>query len=107
MGARTAGTVAAGFVLGAALGFLLGLFLAIPAAEIVPGGRPVILGSAGLGALLGAGLAARRSTAGPPRERSGNHRVVEVVSRLTFKRPDRSRPDKGSPSMTPVWRLAR
>jgi len=62
--------VAAGFVCGAALGFLLGLLLAIPAAALVPGGRPVILGSAGLGALLGSALAAWRTSGGLPRERS-------------------------------------
>jgi len=68
--ARTGSIVAAGFVFGAALGLLAGLFLAIPASDIVPGGRPVILGSAGLGALLGATLAAWRSSSGLPRERS-------------------------------------
>jgi cytoskeletal protein CcmA (bactofilin family) len=95
--------IAVGFFFGAAFGFLAGLFLAIPAAEIVPGGRSVIFGSVGLGALLGAGLAARRSSSGLPRERSGNRRVVEVVSRLTFKRGS----GKGSPSSsTPVWRSA-
>jgi cytoskeletal protein CcmA (bactofilin family) len=91
-------------VFGAALGLLAGLFLAIPAAEIVPGGRPVILGSAGLGALLGAALAAWRSSSGLGRERSGNNAVVEVVSRFTtFNRGS----GKGKPSTTtPVWRPA-
>jgi len=92
-----------GFVFGAAVGFLLGLFLAIPAAEIVPGGRPVILGSAGIGALLGAFVAAARSSSGLPRERSGKRAVVEVLSRLTFKRGS----GQGKPSTTPpVWRPA-
>lgn len=104
---RVGTIVAVGFVFGASLGFLAGLFLAIPAAEIVPGGRPVIFGAAGLGALLGSALAAWRSSGGLPRERSGHSRVEEVMSRLTFKRPsDKSRPDKGSSSMTPVWRPA-
>jgi len=96
--------VAAGFVFGAALGLLAGLFLAIPAAEVVPGGRPIILGSVGLGALLGAALAAWRSSSGLPRERSGNTDVVEVVSRFTtFNRGS----GKGKPSTsTPVWRPA-
>jgi len=104
VGARTGSIVAVGFVFGAALGFLVGLFLAIPAAELVPGGRPVILGSAGLGALLGAALAARRSSSGLPRERSSNSAVVEVVSRFTtFNRGS----GKGKPSTTtPVWRPA-
>jgi len=70
MGARTGSIVAAGFLFGAALGFLMGLFLAIPAADLIPGGRPVILGSAGFGALLGylGGRARERRvrTAGPP-----------------------------------------
>src|SRR5215813_878014 len=94
----------AGFFFGAAFGFLAGLFLAIPAAEIVPGGRPVILGSAGLGALLGVALAAWRSTSGLPRERSSDVRVVEVMSRLTFKRGSgQGRPNSATP---PVWRPA-
>jgi cytoskeletal protein CcmA (bactofilin family) len=100
LGARIGTIVAVGFFFGAAVGFLAGLFLAIPAAEFLPGGRPVIFGSVGLGALLGAGLAARRSSSGLPRERSGNRRVVEVVSRLTFKRGGQGRPS----STTPVWR---
>lgn len=100
--------VAVGFVFGAALGFLAGLFLAIPTAEIVPGGRPVIFSAMGLGALAGAAIAARRTANGLPRERSSDSRVDEVVSRLTFKRPtDKSRPDRGSSSPTPpVWRPA-
>jgi cytoskeletal protein CcmA (bactofilin family) len=93
--------VAVGFFFGAAFGFLAGLFLAIPAAEIVPGGRPIIFGSVGLGALLGAALAARQSPRGLRRERSGNRRVVDVVSRFTFKRGS----GQGRPSSTtPVWR---
>jgi cytoskeletal protein CcmA (bactofilin family) len=102
VGARTGTIVAAGFVFGAALGLLAGLFLAIPAAEVVPGGRPIILGSVGLGALLGAAVAVWRSPRGLPRERSGNRDVVEVVSRFTFKRGS----GQGKPSTTPVWRPA-
>jgi cytoskeletal protein CcmA (bactofilin family) len=103
MGARTGSIVAAGFLFGAALGFLMGLFLAIPAADLIPGGRPVILGSAGFGALLGAIVAAWRSSSGLPRERSGNPDVVEVVSRFTtFNRGS----GKGKPSTAPVWRPA-
>jgi cytoskeletal protein CcmA (bactofilin family) len=99
--------VAVGFVFGAALGFLAGLFLAIPAAGLVPGGRPVIFGAAGLGALLGSAIAVWRSSSGLARERSSDSRVEEVMSRITFKRPsEKSRPDKGSPSTTPVWRPA-
>jgi len=41
--------VAAGFAFGAAIGFLAGLFLAISAAELVPGDRPVIFTAVGLG----------------------------------------------------------
>ncbi len=102
--------VALGFLFGAALGFLAGLFLAIPAAEIVPGGRPVIFAAVGAGALLGSVLAAWRSSnsGGLRRERSGASRVEEVMSRLTFKRSsEKSRPDQGRPSTTPpVWRPA-
>lgn len=94
--------VAVGFFFGTALGFLAGLFLAIPAAEIVPGGRPVILGSAGLGALVGIGIAVWRSASALPRERSGDIRVEEVVSLITFKRSS----GQGKPSTTPVWRPA-
>src|SRR5512138_1236216 len=102
---RVGSIVAVGFVFGASLGFLAGLFLAIPAAEIVPGGRPVIFGAAGLGALLGSTPAAWRWSGGTLRERSSDFRVEEVMSRLTFKRPsEKSRPDRGSSSMTPVWR---
>ncbi len=107
VGMRLGTIVAVGFVFGASLGFLAGLFLAIPAAEIVPGGRPVIFGAAGLGALLGSALAAWRSSGGTLRERSSDFRVEEVMSRLTFKRPsDKSRPDRGSSPETPVWRPA-
>jgi hypothetical protein len=41
--------VACGFVFDAALGLLAGVVLAIPAADVVADGRPVILGSVGLG----------------------------------------------------------
>ncbi len=101
---RAGAVVAVGFVTGAALGFLAGLFLAIPAAEIVPGGRPIIFGAAGLGALLGSLLAAWRSSSDLPRERSRNFRVEEVMSRLTFKRGS----GQGSTKSTtpPVWRPA-
>lgn len=104
---RAGTVVAVGFLFGAALGFLVGLVLAIPAAEIVPGGRPVIFGAAGLGALFGTAIAAWRSSSGLPRERSSDSRVEEVMSRITFKRPnDKSRPDRASSSMAPVWRPA-
>src|SRR5207302_48231 len=105
--ARVGWSVPFGLAFGAALGFLAGLFLAIPAAEFLPGGRTVILGAVGLGALLGSAVAARRSSSGLPRERSGDSGVVEVMSRITFKRPtDKSRPDRESSSPTPVWRPA-
>ena len=100
--------VAVGLVFGAAVGFLVGLFLAIPTAEIVPGGRPVIFSAMGLGALAGAWAAARQTASGLPRERSSDSDVDEVMSPITFKRPtDKSRPDKESASPTPpVWRPA-
>ena len=94
--------VAVGFISGAALGLLAGLFLAIPAAEVVPGGRPVILGSAGLGGLLGAAIAAWRSSSALAPVRSSDIRVEEVMSRLTFKRGS----GQASSTETPVWRPA-
>lgn len=94
--------VAVGFFFGTALGFLAGLFLAIAAAEIVPGGRPVILGSAGLGALVGVGIAIWRSARALPPVPSGDMGVEEVMSRLTFKRGT----GRASPKETPVWRPA-
>jgi cytoskeletal protein CcmA (bactofilin family) len=107
VGGRLATIVAIGLVFGAAFGFLVGLFLAIPTAEIVPGGRPVIFTAMGLGALAGAAIAARRSAGGLPRERSSDSGVDEVMSPITFKRPtDKSRPDRESTSPTPVWRPA-
>src|SRR5205807_977757 len=95
--------LAAGLIFGAAFGFLAGLFLAIPTAEIVPGGRPVILGSVGLGALLGTAVAAWRSNSGLSRERSSPSSVEEVMSRNMFKRG--SGQAKQS-TTTPVWRPA-
>src|SRR5512140_37501 len=107
VGMRRGSVVAAGFAFGGALGFLAGLFLAIPAAELVPGGRPVIFAAVGLGALVGTAIAAWRAPGELARERSRQSRVEEVMSRLTFKRPsERSRPDQGSSSTTPVWRPA-
>jgi len=94
--------VAAGVLFGAAVGLAVGVFLAIPAAEIIPGGRPVVLGSAALGAILGALTVSWRQFSPQTRERSGKSRVEGVVSRLTFKRPS----GQARPSTTPVWQPA-
>jgi len=104
MTARVGSLVAFWTVIGAATGLAIGLFLAIPTAELVPGGRPVVLGSAALGALVGALVVSWRekATATKTRERNGRSNVEHVVSRLVFKRPSGS----ARPSSTPVWQPA-
>jgi cytoskeletal protein CcmA (bactofilin family) len=99
---RVGGLVAAGVVLGGFVGLVAGVFLAVPAATLVPGGRPVVLGAGAFGALLGAVVASWGSIASWAGERSRYSRVEDVVSRLTFKRPS----GQATPSTTPVWRSA-
>jgi len=96
--------LAAGIGFGGALGFLGGLFLAIPASDLIPGGRPVILASAAFGAIVGSMVAAWRTSGGLPRERSSPSSVEEVMSPITFKRG--SGQAKQSTTPPPVWRPA-
>jgi cytoskeletal protein CcmA (bactofilin family) len=104
MTARTGSLVAFWMVVGATAGLAVGLFLAIPTAELVPGGRPVVLGSAALGALVGALVVSWRhgDGGGKTRERNGRSNVDVLVSRLVFKRPSGT----ARPSTTPVWQPA-
>jgi cytoskeletal protein CcmA (bactofilin family) len=102
LGVRTGLLVTLGAVLGGLAGLVAGVFLAVAAAAIVPGGRPVVLGSGVVGAVLGAVVASWGSIAVRAEERSRNPRVEGIVSPLTFKRST----GPARPSTTPVWRPA-
>ncbi len=94
---RAGGALVAGLLLGGTLGLVLGALLAIPAAELVRGGRPVVLGAAIVGAAVGA-LVAYRAFALVRPARPGQRRDDGVAFAPTFKRKGEARP--------PVWQRA-
>jgi len=88
-----------GGVLGAIAGLGIGVLLAIPAADAVRGGLPVVFGSAGALAVAGIALAYWRSGPQLRRQRSRPADVESLVFRTTFKKGhDQPRPPASPPT---------
>ncbi len=94
--------MAGGATLGALAGLGAGVLLAIPAAEAVRGGLPIVFGAAVAFALAGAAVAYRQSGPRLRRQRSRHDYVEGLVFRSTFKRGnDQSRPAASKQADTP------
>jgi cytoskeletal protein CcmA (bactofilin family) len=80
------GVLVGGGALGALVGLGAGALLAIPTAEAIRGGLPVVFGAAAVFAVAGVLVAYRQSDLQLRRQRSRNSRVEGLVFRSTFKR---------------------